>query len=100
MAEAFAARKEALPPGYFFYLAELVRRTLTPLSGREAYAAGAGVFDQPAKAMELLETRLMDPFAVEQEAMALLREARLRPRRSPAGAAQKAVFGVIHAVGT
>ncbi len=103
MAEIFASRTAALPPGYFFYLVELVRRTLSPLPGREAYETGEGVFDRPAKAMELLETRLLDPFAVEQEAVALARTARLRYQQSltagnPAGAAQKAVFSAAHAV--
>ena len=104
MAEIFAAREAALPPGYFFYLADLVRRTLSPLSGREAYETGAGVFDHPAKAMELLETRLLDPFVVEREALALvqamfLRYQQSRAARAPARSAQKAVFSSAHAVG-
>jgi len=103
MAETFASRKAALPPGYFFYLADLVRRTLSPLPGREVYETGAGVFDRPTKAMELLETRLLDSSAVEREAQALARAVRLRYDQNrvastPARVAQKAVFSAAHAV--
>jgi hypothetical protein len=103
MAEAFSAPGRALPPGWFFYLAEIVQRTLSPLPGREAYEVGGGVFDRPDKAMELLETRLLDAFAVEIRALSLARDVRARhswnrPERTPAAAAQRAVFSAAHAV--
>lgn len=103
MAGAFSERGAALPPGWFFYLADIVQRTLSPLPGRQAYEVGGGVFDRPEKAMELLETRLLDTLAVELQALVLAQKARARfnwtrTARTPAEAAGKAVFSAAHAV--
>ncbi|MBI5241802.1 MAG: S8 family serine peptidase [Elusimicrobia bacterium] len=103
MAEVFSSHGATLPPGWFFYLTEIVRRTLTPLPGRETHETGGGVFDRPEKALELMETRLLDTMAVEIQALALARAVRARfhwtrPARTPSQAAQKAVFSAAHAV--
>lgn len=103
MAETYSEHGSTLPSGWFFYLADIVRRTLSPLPGRGSFEAGGGVFDHPEKALELLETRLLDPVAAEQEALSLSRAARARYHANraagtPAQAAHKAVFSAAQAV--
>ncbi|HAM34677.1 MAG TPA: hypothetical protein DEB40_02775 [Elusimicrobia bacterium] len=105
MAEALAAKNSVLPSGYFFYLVDLVKSTLSSLPGARAAQAGAGVFDHPDRARELLETRLLDAGVIAREAPALRGAAQTRylrslPPETMGEAAQKAVFSAAEAVGT
>ncbi|MFA6003033.1 MAG: S8 family serine peptidase, partial [Elusimicrobiota bacterium] len=102
MRDILAGQKLALPKGYFFYLADIVKRTLSPMPERGAHEAGAGLFQAPGGALELLRTRLLDPEPVLREAnqQAKLAEQRQQsavPPSSPAKAARKAVFAAAHA---
>ncbi|MBI3288986.1 MAG: S8 family serine peptidase [Elusimicrobia bacterium] len=84
-AEAFAAQGRALPDGWFPYIVELVKSSLTAMPSHGAHEVGGGLFDAPQRAQELLRERLIDPDAVERDARALAEKARghVAPKAAP-----------------
>ncbi|MEK7388282.1 MAG: S8 family serine peptidase [Elusimicrobiota bacterium] len=67
MSEAMTARGRAMPRGWFQYLTALVKSTLSAMPGQADYEVGAGLYDAPQRALDLLNVRLNDPDAVVRE---------------------------------
>ncbi|HEX4047676.1 MAG TPA: HEAT repeat domain-containing protein, partial [Elusimicrobiota bacterium] len=82
MDAAFAARGRTLPPGWFVFLREVVAACVSPMPAHGAHEAGAGLFDDEARARDALNARLTDLDAVEREAAALSADAPAKPEPS------------------
>lgn len=76
MAAELLPRLGSLPDGYFLYLAELVKSSLTPLPGAQPYEVGAGLFGSESAALKALEEDLRDPQKLAAKAAGLLARAK------------------------
>ena len=79
MRQAYAARNRALPQGYFLFIAEIIKKCLTPMGDGRTHEVGGGLFDATAPAMGELERRLNDLGAVERDCRFLSRQAGFAP---------------------
>ena len=86
MSAGLAAKDLAMPEGWFLYLTALVKRSATAMPDLAADEAGAGLFDSPQRALDLLLERLRDPETLAREAGIMALEARSRVDRSATAA--------------
>ena len=76
LAEGMKAAGHELPDGWFLYLTELVKRSVTPMPSYAEHEVGAGLFDSDDGAVDALRARLHDPETIIREAAALANQAR------------------------